>query len=191
MLYPLGAGGMGEVYAVEDRLTGDQVALKRVLIKSDDNTRQSVSSEHDLRLALANEFHILSSLRHPGIISVMDYGFDVEHSPYYTMMLLRQPRTILEAAQTCTFAEKVDLLIQILQALAYLHRQGILHRDLKPANILVDADQRVKLLDFGLATHKGTTDDPKGTLLYMPPEVMMQPANDCPQRFICAWDYRL
>jgi predicted ATPase len=173
-LYPLGAGGMGEVYAAEDRLTGEHIALKRVIIKPGlTNTSISVG-EHDLRHALANEFHVLSSLRHPGIISVMDYGFDTERRPYYTMTLLHQPRDILTAAQTCTFTEKVDLLMQILQALAYLHRQGILHRDLKPANILLEADKRVKLLDFGLATQKGTVDDPRGTLLYMPPEVITQ-----------------
>ncbi len=174
MLHLLGAGGMGEVYAAEDRLTGEHIALKRVLVKPNYTKDPSTRTNNDLRYALANEFQVLSSLRHPGIISVMDYGFDAERNPYYTMTLLHQPQDILAAAQTSNFNEKIDLLVQTLQALAYLHRQGILHRDLKPANILLDSQNTLKLLDFGLATHKGTVDDPRGTLLYMPPEVITQ-----------------
>lgn len=174
VLHLLGMGGMGGVYAAEDRLTGNQVALKRVLIEPQQLIFNSRSTDNDLRRALANEFQVLSSLRHPGIISVMDYGFDQERRPYYTMTLLHQPQDILSAVRHCSFTQKIDLLVQILQALAYLHRQGILHRDLKPANILLDQHNTLKLLDFGLATVSGSKGDPRGTLVYMPPEVLMQ-----------------
>src|SRR5262245_10941169 len=84
----LGAGSMGMVYRALDRLTGEIVALKRVIVETETweggsgaPTRASASS----RLSLAREFRTLASLRHPYIISVLDYGFDSEHHPYFTM----------------------------------------------------------------------------------------------------------
>ena len=104
-----------------------------------------------LRLTLAREFRLLSSLRHPNIISVLDYGFDDELRPYFTMELLERAESILRAAAAPTPDGKVDLLAQTLQALAYLHRRGVIHRDLKPGNVMV-VDGRVKVLDFGVST---------------------------------------
>ena len=102
------------------------------------------------RLALTKEFRLLSSLRHPHIIKVLDYGFDDNLTPYYTMELLENPQTILEAGEGLNFGGKWRLIMQLLQALQYLHRRGVLHRDLKPDNVLV-VEGQVKVLDFGLA----------------------------------------
>ena len=129
-----------------------------------------------LRLTLAREFRLLSSLRHPNIISVLDYGFDEELSPYFTMELLEGATTILAAGAGATTAVKVDLLAQTLQALAYLHRRGVIHRDLKPGNVMV-VDGRVKVLDFGVSTLRERDVQREqfivGTLAYMAPEVLM------------------
>ncbi len=165
LLDPVGRGAMGAVYRAIDRLSDETVALKRVSIPA--GTRESGAT---LRLALAREFQTLASLRHPHIISVLDYGFDAQRQPFFTMDLLQDPRTILEAGLGQPPNAQVALLIQVLQALAYLHRRGILHRDLKPANVLVTVQGRVKLLDFGLAgaLAQSTT----GTLAYMAPEVL-------------------
>jgi len=73
----LGTGGMGAVYLATDRLTGGSVALKRVIQPDDEhNPAASTGNSQDYRLALAQEFKVLASLRHPNIISVLDYGFD-------------------------------------------------------------------------------------------------------------------
>lgn len=170
----LGKGGMGTVYRATDRLSGQAVALKRV--SPSNELMQSVGSGQDFRLALAHEFKILASLRHPHIISVLDYGFDDEHQPYYTMELLEGASTIIEAGNDQPLVERVRLLVQMLQALAYLHRRGITHRDLKPSNVLV-VNGQAKLLDFGLSIAAdqrgdgGTT--AAGTLAYMAPEVLI------------------
>jgi serine/threonine protein kinase len=129
-----------------------------------------------LRLTLAREFHLLASLRHPNIISVLDYGFDDERSPYFTMELLEGAETILTAGARRPFEGRIDLLSQMLQALAYLHRRGVIHRDLKPGNVMVVGDQ-VKVLDFGVSTVRAGRPERGsfivGTLAYMAPELLL------------------
>ncbi len=163
----IGVGGMGIVYRALDRLTQQTVALKRVLVKA----KQS-DGGFDRRLALAQEFQTLASLRHPHIINVLDYGFDAEQQPFFTMELLESPQTILTFGAQQSPVGKVRLLVQMLQALAYLHRRGILHRDLKPANVLV-VNAQVKLLDFGLTAVPSDAHQIVGTPAYMAPELLL------------------
>jgi serine/threonine protein kinase/tetratricopeptide (TPR) repeat protein len=162
----LGAGGMGEVYRATDRLAGRSVALKRVVTSHTDLASPSA------RMALADEFQILASLRHPNIVSVLDYGFDGDRQPYFTMALLQEPRTFSRYARGRPVPERMALIAEVLRALAYLHRRGIVHRDLKPANVLVDADGRVRVLDFGIAVGTGSNHRVAGTVGYIAPEVL-------------------
>jgi len=161
----LGEGAMGVVYRATDRLSGSTVALKRVIIPSG-------SEGTGVRLALTREFRTLSSLRHPHIISVLDYGFDDAGQPYFVMPLIEHARDLRQAARQVDHVSRVGLLIQLLQALAYLHRRRIVHRDLKPANVLVTADDLVRVLDFGLAVETELAIEVSGTMLYMSPEVL-------------------
>ncbi len=171
----LGAGGMGAVYRAHDRLTGTTVALKRVLVAPGQLLFNSRDDTSDLRVALAREFQLLASLRHPNIITVLDYGFDTGGQPFFTMRLLDEPRDILRAGRGQPEAHKVALLVQMLHALAYLHRRGILHRDIKPGNVLVTADGQVKVLDFGLAIPAHALAEVEhvmvGTFAYVAPEL--------------------
>lgn len=178
LLDRLGDGNMGVVYRATDRLTGQTVALKRVR-SLPESPRPGMDTEGlNLRLALAHEFQLLASLRHPHIIHVLDYGFE-DGQPYFTMELLEHARTLLEAGAGQPLPVQVDLLTQTLQALAYLHRRGVLHRDLKPANIVVIGGQngsrpQVKVMDFGLSVLRGQQpeDEAAGTPSYMAPEVL-------------------
>ncbi len=175
LLNKLGAGGMGVVYRAYDRLMGRHVALKHVKLS------QEPADDSPIRIALAQEFQILASLRHPHVISVLDFGFDAGQAPYFTMDLLVYPETILAAGQKLPLAGKVDLLVQVLQALAYVHRRGILHRDLKPGNILV-SDHQVRVLDFGLSMQINPPGVLLGTPAYIAPELLQgdtaSPASD-------------
>ena len=173
----LGSGGMGAVFRAYDRLTSTYVALKQVEIPPellDFMSFSSIGTATGLWKALAQEFKILASLRHPNIISVLDYGFDARHQPFYTMELLDQSSNLIRYGQGKSFEEKVGLIIEVLQALVYLHRHGVIHRDLKPANILV-ANATSKVLDFGLAIRREQytgTGILSGTLFYVAPEVL-------------------
>jgi hypothetical protein len=173
----LGSGGMGIVYRATDRLNGQTVALKQVKTAPEALSFASKADGHtSLHLALAGEFRTLSSLRHPNIISVLDYGFDAARQPYYTMEYLPNAQTLIDAGKGGTRLDHLHLIVQMLQALVYLHRRGILHRDLKPGNVMITQGQ-VKVVDFGLSittkspSVKHVTQTTAGTLAYMAPEL--------------------
>lgn len=173
VLSRLGEGGMGEVFRVSDRLTGDILALKRVTLDTPEND-ETVGTTLNVRLALAQEFKVLASLRHPNIISVLDYGFD-DGKPFFTMEYLKDAQDLVTYATGRSQTEKLHLLVQLLQALNYLHRRGIIHRDVKPDNVMVVNDS-VKVLDFGLAAARNQLEANEetavGTVAYMSPEVL-------------------
>jgi hypothetical protein len=166
---------MGVVYRAKDILTGLPVALKQVTVAAEKPLASSDEESTKLNLALAQEFRALAALRHPHIISVHDFGFNQGQQPYLTMEFVPGGRTILEAGAQIPMEDKVQLIIQMLQALVYLHRRGILHRDLKPTNALVSQGQ-LKLLDFGLSvittrTREHLTETTAGTIAYIAPEI--------------------
>jgi tetratricopeptide (TPR) repeat protein len=179
LLEKLGAGGMGAVYRAHDRLHRQNVALKRVLRPADELDITDLRGEGTTytHVALAHEFQMLASLRHPHVISVLDYGFDKGHQPYLTMTLLENAEPITRAGGDKPVEVKVKLLIEMLQALVYLHQHDIVHRDLKPDNALVTSDGQVKVLDFGISVKREEireSDGGKisGTIAYMAPEVL-------------------
>lgn len=165
---------MGAVYRAYDRFEKVDVALKqvnRLLSGAPFSTQKKVSDE---RTAIVEEFRTLASLRHPRIISVLDYGFDVYGQPFFTMSLLEGGTDLVTHGRGKPDAVKAGLIVQTLQALAYLHQRGILHCDIKPANVLVTTTGEVKVLDFGLATGITEARGAGGTLAYMAPEVLME-----------------
>lgn len=178
----LGSGGMGAVYRATDRLTKQTVALKRVLtvpmigssptlMAMPETPSPTIIENFDLKMALAREFQMLATLRHPNIIDVLDYGFDIEGLPFFTMRLLEKAQNILEAAKSLSYLQRLDLAIQMIQALSYLHRRDILHRDIKPNNLLV-AHNQLYMVDFGLAQSQASSSGPAGSVPYVAPEIL-------------------
>jgi hypothetical protein len=180
----LGQGGMGTVFRALDTFTNNQVALKK---PRGDNPMEAASSQDNtvpdaFNYRLLNEFKFMAGLRHPNIVSVLDYGLDDARNPFLTMELLENPRTLLEAGADRRADDKVALVVQLLQALAYLHRHNILHLDLSPNNVMV-VNNMVRVLDFGLSRFRPSNPNLEemnelepggGTYPYVSPEIMRE-----------------
>ena len=161
----LGKGGMGAVYWATDLHTGQEVALKRMLVKKRRSSRKPV-------LRFQREFHTLASLRHPRIIRAHDYGVD-SLGPYYTMELLGGDdlRDVMKARERLPVEETCRLLRDVASALAALHARGLIHRDLSSRNVRV-IDGRATLFDFGVLVNAGWVGDIAGTPAYVAPEML-------------------
>lgn len=173
---------MGSVYRALDRLTNQMVALKFGKLGTSRSDTDSWAKQATARMSLMREFQTLTQLNHPHIVSVLDFGFDDQLRPFFTMVLHEHARDVLTAARQTDSAGKIQYLIETLQALAYLHRHHVIHRDLKPSNILIDESGQVRVVDFGLATPQGMASGLDGTLAYLAPEVLetfsVSPASD-------------
>ena len=158
----IGTGSTASVYLAQDRLSQQFVALKVL---------KTTNIPSGASLSLAHEFQMMASLRHPHIVSVRDYGFTLQKAPYFTMDYLPNTLTLSEAGHNRSVDKQIELILQVLEALAYLHRHSILHNDLKPSNLLVVHD-KVKLVDFGFSRRisEVKTEQMHGTLAYSSPE---------------------
>jgi eukaryotic-like serine/threonine-protein kinase len=141
----LGSGGMGEVWSASrsDGTLNRQVALK---------LPHSHLMAGVLRRRFERERDILAGLSHPHIAQLYDAGVADSQHPYLAMELI-EGVAINEHCRDAKLSieKRLDLFLQILDAVGYAHGRLIAHRDLKPSNILVTRDERVKLLDFGIA----------------------------------------
>jgi eukaryotic-like serine/threonine-protein kinase len=158
---PLGEGGMGEVVLAKDNDIERVVAVKRLLPRLSGTTAVT---------RFAEEIRTVGQLGHPGIPPVHDVGID-EHGKLYFVMKYVDGETLediiarLAAGDAATharypFERRVELIMSLLETLAYAHAQGIVHRDLKPANVMVGAYGEVVLMDWGIAKGATLPDDP-------------------------------
>jgi len=164
----LGRGSYGVVYEARQQRSGARVALK-VLLQED-------GADPEVVRRFTLEAQIASKLRHPGLVSVLDFG---THSG--------RPYLVMEFAEGATLSEMLkagplpprdsaELVSDVAEALAYAHVAGVIHRDLKPGNIIIAPDGRPRVTDFGLARDRALsrsltrTGDLLGTPVTMSPE---------------------
>ena len=140
----LGSGGMADVYLAEDQELGRRVALKLL----DDRH----ASDEQFVERFRREAQSAAGLNHPNIVSIFDRGH--AEGTYYIAMEYLDGRTLKELLVRngpTPIPIAIDYARQILGALAFAHRNGIVHRDIKPHNIVVGGDGRLKVTDFGIA----------------------------------------
>ncbi|HTY08319.1 MAG TPA: serine/threonine-protein kinase, partial [Candidatus Edwardsbacteria bacterium] len=156
----LGKGASSQVYRVFDHTEKKELALKLFM--------DSVPGINFIQ----HEFRFLSSLRHPNLIQVFDFGRD--NSYYFFTMELTPGRSILDCCRGKSVDECSEKIAQLCRALEYIHEHDVVHLDLKPSNILLAEDGTVKLTDFGLARRFTGQSSFRlfGTPAYMSPEVI-------------------
>jgi len=178
----LGSGGMGDVYAAELVNLRKQVAIKFLRLESLHTPDGPSIIERFLREARA-----ASAIKHHNVVDIIDYG-ESEGKVYYVMERLygRDLAAVLRSVERLSWSETRGILLQTARALRAAHDHGIIHRDIKPGNIFIvdreddDDEQRVKVLDFGIAKVEPSasienqaltkTSQILGTAWYMAPE---------------------
>jgi serine/threonine protein kinase len=139
----IGKGGMGEVYQATDTKLGRDVAIKVL--------PEEFAKDADRVARFQREAKLLASLNHPNIAAI--YGLEESVGTHFLVMELVEGNTLDDRIKSGAIPveEALKLALQITEALEAAHEKGVIHRDLKPANIKVTPDEKVKVLDFGLA----------------------------------------
>jgi eukaryotic-like serine/threonine-protein kinase len=169
VLRKLGSGGMADVYLAEDEELGRRIAIKIL------NDRHA--SDEQFVERFRREAKNAAGLSHSNIVQIYDRG--EAEGTYYIAMEYLEGRTLKEAVaahrESVPIADAIQYARQILAALRFAHRKGIVHRDIKPHNVLSDDDGRVKVTDFGIARAGAASQMTEagsiiGTAQYLSPE---------------------
>jgi WD40 repeat protein/serine/threonine protein kinase len=154
LLSELGRGGMGVVYKARHRTLGRIVALKVLIAGGSASSTQLIRFRREAELA--------AKLKHPGIVAVFDVG-EIGGRHYFTMDYV-EGRSLLDRIEKrdLPLRQAIEIARDLARALAHAHAAGVVHRDVKPANVIVDAQGKPALTDFGLA--HGVDQDTNGRL---------------------------
>lgn len=169
----IGRGAMGVVYRARDPKIDRVVAIKTISLAGQDD-----AEELEYRERFQQEARAAGRLSHPGMVTIFDAGEDPETLVPFIVMehVGGQPlsRVIKDAGGKLDLATALQFAIEIADALAYAHSQGVVHGDVKPANVLITADGHAKIADFGVARLNHGLITPGGKIFgspaYMAPE---------------------
>jgi eukaryotic-like serine/threonine-protein kinase len=165
--HKLGTGGMADVWLAEDQELGRRVAVKVL--------HERYASDDQFVERFRREATHAAGLTHPNIVAIFDRG--ESEGTYYIVMEYVEGQTLKELIRSrgvCPVPVAVAYARQVLAALRYAHRAGIIHRDIKPHNVLVDGEGRIKVADFGIARAGASQMTEAGSIIgtaqYLSPE---------------------
>lgn len=165
----IGQGGMADVFRGVDTILNREVAIKIL--------RADLSTDAVSILRFEREAQAATALAHPNIVEIYDVG-DYKGHHYIVMEYVpgRTLKQVIRARGPLLKEEAVDIMKQLTSAVYEAHSRGIIHRDIKPQNVIVKADGSVKILDFGIATAKGSmqltqANNVMGSVHYLAPEL--------------------
>src|SRR4249919_2238480 len=168
VLERVGKGGMGVLYRGFDPVLDREVAIKLMLADFSEDAEQ-------MRPRFYREARAAAKLNHRNIVTIFEFA-EESNVPYIVMEFLRGSPlgARLHAQPPLTLDDKLNIVAQLCDGLAYAHEQGVVHRDVKPDNVFLLEDGSVKLLDFGIAKLTSSTltrqGDVLGSASYMSPE---------------------
>jgi eukaryotic-like serine/threonine-protein kinase len=163
LVAPIGRGGMGAVFEVEDDVLKRRLALKVVDVPLDGDAPAE---------AILDEARVLARLEHPGLVPVHDAGRLPDGRAFYAMKLVRGRRLDSALAHIAVLPERLRLFLRVCEPVAFANANGVVHRDLKPSNVMVGPFGEVLVLDWGLARSLAAAEraDTSGTPGFMAPE---------------------
>ena len=169
----LGKGSIGKVYLARHRRIGRRVALKTVHLET---KFEDEEDRTEFYKRLQREAELCGSMQHPNVVTLYEVGYDGDLVSYLATEYVDGETLLARLRRTrpLPLDEAISIAADLLRGLAYAHSKGIIHRDIKPANILLTADGRAKIADFGVARplHSSLTATRSlvGTPNYMSPE---------------------
>jgi serine/threonine protein kinase len=175
----IGQGSMSKVWRARDRNIGRTVCLKVL-----DKAKTAKFEERFAGMVKPTEGEILTQLKHKNVVSAFDHGFSTKGEQFIVMELIEGVglNFLVETKAAQLKGKRIKYLVQLTEALDFVHRQKILHRDICPRNVMITSEDEVKLIDFGLSVPYTPEfcrpGNRTGTADYMAPEIIKRMSTD-------------
>lgn len=153
----IGGGNMASILLCEDTDIEDDEVDRSVIVKM--FNKPNIGDEHLQKQVFNREVESLEKLNHKNIVRILDRGYDEGFNAFFIVLEYIQGQNFKEAFEyICRYeyAQKLELMEQVVEGIEYLHKKNIVHRDLKPSNLMFDKDGTVKIIDFGISRLQDT-----------------------------------
>lgn len=153
----IGGGNMASIHLCEDTDIDDDEVDSTVIVKM--FNKPNIGDEDLQKQVFNREVESLDKLNHKNVVRILDRGYDEGFKAFFIVLEYIQGENFKEAfGDICryTYAQKLELMAQVVEGIEYLHKKNIVHRDLKPSNIMLQKDGTVKIIDFGISRLQDT-----------------------------------